>query len=172
MTNPPRDPRLQERDRPTEQDYAAFDLRNDKRARFIARRGRRPTESSGGLTQFFAGVAAFGIGTYMLFARVMVSAGISGVSYFGMGFGSGPHLGLTILPFVAGIIALFVQGGGVLGWGLMGGGLALLIVQIIASLQMHFMATPLPVVLLIVGLMASGIGLIARSLRGTPDPEE
>ena len=88
---------------------------------------------------------------------------------FGIGFGSGPHLGLTLLPFVAGIVVLFVQGSGILGWSLMGGGIALLILQIVASMQMHFLATPLPIVLLIVGLMASGVGLIARSLRGGDD---
>lgn len=169
MSSPPRDPRFKEREGTSTDDYADFDLRNDPHARLIARRGRRPTESSGALTQFFAGVAAFGIGTYMLFARVMVSAGITGASLFGVGFGTGPHVGMTLLPFVAGIIVLFVQGGGVLGWGLMAGGIALLILQIIASLQMHFMATPLPMLLVIVGLMAAGIGLIARSLRGSPN---
>lgn len=132
-------------------------------------RGRRAHDSSGSLTQFFAGAAAFCLGTYMLFARVMVTAGISGASMFGVGFGSGPHLGLTLLPFVAGIVVLFVQGNGILGWGLMASGIALLIVQIIMSLQLHFLATSLPMVLVIVGLMASGVGLIARSLRGQDD---
>ncbi len=169
MANPPHDPRFKDRTETPADRYAEFDLKNDPDARLIARRGRRAHDSSGGLTQFFAGVAAFGIGTYMLFARVMVSAGISGAGMFGVGFGSGPHLGLTLLPFIAGIIVLFVQGSGMLGWSLMGGGILLLIVQIIASMQMHFMATPLPIVLLIVGLMASGVGLIARSLRGGDD---
>ena len=166
MSLRPRDPRLKEREETSTDPYADFDLKGDPHARFIAARSRRAHESTGGLTQFFGGVAAFGIGTYMLFARVMVSAGISGAGMFGVGFGSGPHVGMTLLPFIAGIIVLFVQGSGVLGWGLMGGGIALLIVQIIASMQMHFLATSLPMVLLIVGLMASGIGLMARSLRG------
>ncbi len=169
MSSPPFDPRAKDRSETPADRYADFDLRNDPDARLIARRSRRAHDSSGGLTQFFAGVAAFGIGTYMLFARVMVSAGISGAGMFGIGFGSGPHLGLTLLPFVAGIVVLFVQGSGILGWSLMGGGIALLILQIVASMQMHFLATPLPIVLLIVGLMASGVGLIARSLRGGDD---
>ncbi len=171
MPIPPRDPRLKERpDLPTD-NYADFDLRNDPDARFIARRGRRPHDSTGGLTQFFGGVAAFGIGTYMLFARVMVSAGLTGAGMFGVGYGSGPHLGITLLPFVAGIVVLFVQGSGVLGWSLMGGGIALLVIQIIASMQLHFLATPLPTVLVIIALMASGIGLIARSLHGNPNDD-
>ena len=169
MPNSTQDQRVKERPTSPTNAYDEFNLDNDPDARFIARRGRRAQDSSGGLTQFFAGVAAFGLGTYMLFARVMVSAGITGAGMFGVGFGSGPHLGMTLLPFVAGIIVLFVQGSGKLGWGLMGGGVALLILQIISSMQMHFMATPLPMVHLIIGLMASGIGLIARSLRGSAD---
>lgn len=176
MSDPPRDrrPRLEERedgvaDSPFAESLGEFDLENDPRHRFIRRRARRAQDSKGGLTQFFGGAALFGLGTYMLFARVMVSAGISGVSAFGMGFGSGPHLGMTLLPFVAGIVLLFMKGSNTLGWGLMGGGLLLLIVQIIASLQIHFLATPLPIVLFIVALMAAGLGLIARSLRGGDD---
>ena len=166
MPDPRRDPRVKDRVDSESDPYADFDLKSDPDARLIARRGRRAHESSGGLTQFFSGVAAFGIGTYMLFARVMVTSGITGASMFGVGFGSGPHLGLTLLPFVAGIVVLFVRGNGVLGWSLMAGGLGLLIVQIVASLQMHFLATSLPMVLFIVALMAGGVGLIARSLRG------
>jgi hypothetical protein len=164
MSNPSREPHEQERD--SSDPFADFDMRADASARMSTRRGGRAHESSGGLTQFFLGAAAFCIGTYMLFARVMVTAGITGASMFGVGFGSGPHLGLTLLPFVAGIVVLFVRGNSVLGWSLMAGGLGLLIVQIVASLQMHFLATSLPMVLVIVGLMASGVGLIARSLRG------
>lgn len=164
----PRDPKLREREDSAfrSDPYADFDLKKDPRHRHIVQHGARPQDSENGVSQFFAGAGLFGLGTWMLFSRVMVSAGISGMGMFGMGFSGGPSIAGTLLPFVAGIIVLFVQGSGKLGWGLVAGGIGLLIVQIIASLHIHFTPTSLPMLLLIVGMMAAGVGLIARSLRG------
>ena len=164
----PEGPKLREReDAPFSADqYADFDLKNDPHRRFIARKGARPQDAENGLTQFFGGAALFGLGTWMLFSRVMVTMGISGASMFGMGFGGGPHIAGTLIPFVLGIVVLFVQGSGKLGWGLVGAGILALIVQIITNLTIHFTPTSLPMLLFIVGMMASGVGLIARSLRG------
>lgn len=164
-----RDPKVRERSNEPFNPAYDFDIKSDPRARFIDRRVR-PADSENGLLQFFGGLGLFAVGTWMLFDRVRVTMGVSGMGMFGMGFGGGPHIGPALLPFAAGIIVFFIQGSTKLGWGLVAGGIGFLIWEILTNLTMHFMPTTLPTVLFIVGLMAAGIGLIARSLRGT-DPK-
>lgn len=118
----------------------------------------------GGITHFVAGTGLSGLGLYLLFSRVVVSAGMWH-GYFGMHYGPGSSIGATVAPFVAGTALLFFDGKSKLGWGLVVASLGLLTLEVITSLQIHFMPTSLPVLLGILTMMGGGLGLIARSFR-------
>ena len=56
------------------------------------------------------------------------------------------------------------------GWVLTGAGTIIILAGIIANLRVYFGATSLFDTLMMLGLMAGGLGLIARSLRDVPPP--
>jgi hypothetical protein len=64
-----------------------------------------------------------------------------------------------------GIGVLFFNGRSILGWFLAAGSLLLILVGIIANLQLYFSPTSLTGTIIILGLLAGGIGLVARSLN-------
>lgn len=128
----------------------------------------RPGGSEGGLTHFLVGAVLFFGGLYLVFSRVVVHGGHFFGGYFGSAFGGGMvghggGIAVILLPFVAGIATLFVDVRSKLGWGLMALALALLTFNIVASLDIYFQPTSLPVFLAMFGLVAAGLGLVLRS---------
>ncbi|MCC6243892.1 MAG: hypothetical protein IT353_13700 [Gemmatimonadaceae bacterium] len=124
-------------------------------------RGAGGTE--GGLGQFFAGLAMVIAGGYLFLQRVSVSSGF-------WEFGGRSTFGLTLLPLLVGIGMLFFNGKSMLGRFLTGGGLLIIVVGIIANLRVYFGPTSLYDTLIMLGLIAGGIGLVARGLRDTSRP--
>jgi hypothetical protein len=124
--------------------------------------GRKPFSGAGGtpggVGEFIIGLLCLGIGIYLLFDRITVHT--SFWSYNGRS-----TFGLTLIPVLLGIGLLFFRGGSILGWLLFGGGLAAIVVGVIANMDVYFQSTSLWGTLIILGLPAAGIGLIARSLR-------
>jgi uncharacterized protein len=114
--------------------------------------------TAGGVGQFFLGLAMAIAGAYLITNQVTVSSGFWG--YFG------PHtFGLTLLPLAFGIGLLFFDGKSVLGWVLTLGGAVIIFVGILANLQIYFRPTSLYNTVLMLVLLAGGLGLVARSLR-------
>jgi hypothetical protein len=118
----------------------------------------------GGLGAFFLGAGLSGLGLYLLFSRVVVSAGIWH-GWFGSRLGPGTSIGAVVLLFMVGVGALFFDGKSRMGWVLLPVSLAVLALEVVTSLQIHFLPTSLPLLLLIVGVLAAGLGLLVRSLR-------
>ncbi len=114
--------------------------------------------TQGGLGQFFAGLAMVVAGGYLFLQRVSVSSGF-------WEFGGRSAFGLTLLPLLVGIGMLFFNGKSVVGRLLTAGGLLVIVVGIVANLRVYFGPASLYDTLLILGLLAGGIGLVARSLR-------
>lgn len=114
--------------------------------------------SEGGLGQFFVGLAMVIAGGYLFLQRVSVSSGY-------WDFGGRNAFGLSLIPLLVGIGMLFFNGKSVLGRVLTGGGFLIIVVGIIANMRVYFGPASLYDTLLILGLMAGGIGLVARSLR-------
>ena len=114
--------------------------------------------SEGGLGQFFVGLAMVIAGSYLFLQRVSVSSGY-------WDFGGRNAFGLSLIPLLVGIGMLFFNGKSVLGRLLTGGGFLIIVVGIIANMRVYFGPASLYDTLLILGLMAGGIGLVARSLR-------
>lgn len=115
----------------------------------------------GGLGPFFAGAAMVIAGGYLLLNQVTVISGFWTLWGFN-GFG------LSLVPLLAGIGFLFFNGKSPVGWFLTAAGTVIIVVGIIANLSIWFRPTSLFNTLLILGLLAGGIGLVARSLRPAP----
>lgn len=114
--------------------------------------------TSGGLGKFFLGAAMVVAGGYLLLTRVTVTSGM-------WMFGGYNAFGLSLIPLLAGIALLFFNGRSVIGWLLTGAGALIIVVGIIANLQIYFRPSSLFDTLIILGLLAGGIGLVAKSLR-------
>lgn len=128
-----------------------------------------PGGTPGGLTEFIGGGVLCAVSFWMLSSRVMVHGGRLFGGMIG-DFGGGGGFAALLIPFVAGVVLLFRDGASRWGWVLVGLGLALIALDVITSLQLTFMATPLPQFLLMVGSLAAGVGLILRSLRDHDAP--
>jgi hypothetical protein len=119
---------------------------------------RSPGGTSGGLVEFLGGVAMVVAGGYLLTTRVTVSSGywtLWGYDAFG----------LSMLPLLVGIGVLFFNARSVPGWFLLFVGAVIIVTGIVANLRIYFQPTSLFATLMILGLMAGGIGLVVRALR-------
>jgi hypothetical protein len=112
----------------------------------------------GGLGTFLAGSAMVVAGGYLLLTRVTVTSSLWEL----WGYNA---FGLSLVPLLVGIGLLFFDGRSLAGWLLTAAGALIILVGIIANLRVYFRATSLFDTLLILGLLAGGLGLVARSLR-------
>ena len=114
----------------------------------------------GGIGVFLAGFAMVVAGGYLLLARVTVGSGhwlLWGYSAFG----------LSMVPLLIGIGLLFFNGKSVAGWLLTGAGAIIIFAGIIANMHIYFAPTSLFDTLVMLVLLAGGIGLMARSFRAS-----
>ncbi|NWF99342.1 MAG: hypothetical protein HXY19_00120 [Thermoanaerobaculaceae bacterium] len=119
--------------------------------------------TSGGVGIFFGGLAMLVVGGYLLLQQVTVHSGFWG--WFG-----GRTFGLTLLPLVLGVGLLFFDGRSKAGWILTVGGFLIIVAGIVANLEIYFRPTNLFNTLLMLALLAGGMGLIVRSLRNSGQP--
>jgi hypothetical protein len=128
---------------------------------------RKPFEGAGGtpggVGEFFIGVLIASIGFYLLFSHVTVHS--SYWNFFGFGGGYGRSFGISLIPLLFGIGILFVNGKSVLGWFLSVGGLLFILAGILMNLDIHFAGTSLMNALIMLALIAAGLGLIVKGLR-------
>jgi hypothetical protein len=118
----------------------------------------------GGLVSFFAGVIMAACGSYLLTQRVTVSSG------FWTAFGS-HSFGLSLLPLLVGAGFLFFDGRSRAGWILTACGAAVVLAGILMNLRIYFEPTSLFDTLVMLVLLAGGLGLLARSLKPQPPPQ-
>jgi hypothetical protein len=118
----------------------------------------------GGVAPFAVGLLMAIGGGYLLTERITVSSGLW--SWFG------PHTsGLALLPLVVGAGMLFFDGKSAVGWILTAGGIVIVLLGVLANLRIYFEPTSLFDTLLMLVLLAGGVGLMARSLRARPPSE-
>jgi hypothetical protein len=124
----------------------------------------------GGIPTFFLGLALTVVGGYLILNQVQVT---SSFNFFGLwGWNRQAGFGLTMLPLLIGIGVLFFDGKSKLGWFLGVGGLLTILAAVLMSLSIHWAPTSLFNTLLMFGMFAGGLGLVARSLRAYPEPAE
>jgi len=119
---------------------------------------REPGGTPGGMGTFLFGIAMTIAGGYLLLQQVTVSGG----TWTMWGYNA---FGLSLVPLLVGIGFLFYDGRSVLGWFLAGAGALIIFLGIITHLNIFFRPTTLFDTLLMLGLLAGGLGLVARSVR-------
>jgi hypothetical protein len=128
--------------------------------RLMGRSGRNLRDvggTSGGLGTFLLGVVMASGGGYLFLEKVTVRTGYW--SLFGYN-----AFGLSLLPLLFGILLLFFNGKGILGWLLVLAGLAIIFFGVLMSMDIFFQPTSLFQTIMILILLVGGIGLVARSL--------
>ena len=112
----------------------------------------------GGIGEFLLGLGMSVAGAYLLTQRVTVSSG-----YWALwGYNA---FGLSLLPLLFGVGLLFFNGKSIAGWVLTFAGVVIILAGVIANLGVYFQPTSLFNTLVMLVLLAGGIGLVARSLR-------
>jgi hypothetical protein len=114
--------------------------------------------TDGGVLQFFAGVAMAVAGGYLLTQQVSVTSGF-------WGFFGDHTFGLSLLPLLVGVGLLFFDGRSVIGWLLTFAGAVIILAGILMNLRIYFERTSLFNTLVMLCLLAGGLGLVARSLK-------
>jgi hypothetical protein len=144
------------------QALAAAEL-EEARALIRSRKLRGAGGTPGGIGTFFFGLALAVVGGYLILNQVQVS---SSFNFFGLwGWNRQAGFGLTMLPLLIGIGVLFFDGSSKIGWILSVGGLLTILAAVLMSLSIHWAQTSLFNTILMFGMLAGGLGLIARSLR-------
>ena len=116
----------------------------------------------GGIGQFFIGLMCAVAGGWLLTNQVSVSSGGGWMIYGYNGFG------LSLIPFILGTGLIFFNGKSIMGWLLLAAGLVIVFVGILANINIYFRPTSLFNTLLMLALLAGGIGAMAAALRTTP----
>jgi hypothetical protein len=112
----------------------------------------------GGLGEFLAGLAMTVGGGYLLMNQVTVSSGLWQL----WGYNA---FGISLIPLLIGVGLLFFDGSSKLGWVLTVLGALVIVLGILTNLTIFFRPTSLFNTLIMLVLLAGGLGLIARSLR-------
>ena len=118
---------------------------------------KRPGGTSGGIVEFFVGLAMAISGAYMLISRVVVASGF-------WNWGGYNSFGLSLIPLIFGIAFVFFNGRSVIGWILIFVSIVFIGSGILMNLQIYFQPTSLFNTVIMLILFAGGIGLIARAV--------
>lgn len=118
--------------------------------------------TSGGIGQFFIGLMLAVAGGWLLTNQVTVTTG----GYWNLWGMNG--FGLSLIPFILGTGLIFFNGKSIVGWLLLAAGLVIVFVGILANLNIYFRPTSLFNTLLMLGLLAAGLGMMAAALRAKP----
>ena len=133
----------------------------------------KPGGTEGG-DAWFLGAAGFllaAVGLYFFFDSVNVHGGGAGlVSGFlggrggGMGLWHTTSMGVIFVPFFLGVAWLFYDADRKPAWILMWSGLAIVIIEILSRIRFEF-SMKTTHLLLILGMIAAGVGMMIRSFR-------
>ena len=112
----------------------------------------------GGIAEFFLGLAMVVAGAYLITNRLVVVSGfwsLGGYSAFG----------LSLIPLIIGIGLLFFNGKSIAGWLLSFISVVIIFTGVLLNLHIYFQATSLFSTIVMIVLLAGGIGLIFRAIK-------
>ena len=118
------------------------------------------TSSSNDLLLFFVGIILLGVGLFMLSKRVIVHSGWHIWRIGGFDVSSGT----VTIPLIIGIIWYFVNSKSIIPKIIITLSVIFIIVTIIMSVRINFMATSMFDYILIFGMAGAGAGLLLRTL--------
>lgn len=121
--------------------------------------------TTGGTTRFLLGIILFIVGMYLLLKNIYVqhSFGIGSNMYNFNGVGI--TSGMLLIPFIIGVGMLFYNYKNILGWVLALGAVVLIIVGVITSIRFTLAGMSAFDILLILIILAGGIGLFLSSFK-------
>jgi len=111
----------------------------------------------GGIGEFILGLVMAIAGAYLITNQVVVTSSFWSV----WGYSA---FGLSLVPLIFGIGILFFNGKSIIGWVLLLIGVVVIFAGIIVNLQIYFQRTSLFNTIVMLVLLAGGIGLIFRAL--------
>ncbi len=114
--------------------------------------------SDGGLILFLIGVVMAVAGGWLLTNQVVVTGGHWAI----WGYNS---FGLSLIPFIVGVIALFFDNRSPWGWLLLIAGVTIILAGVLVNMRIYFRPTSLFNTLTMLVLLFGGIGLLIRALR-------
>lgn len=120
-------------------------------------RSRGAGGTPGGVGEFFLGLIMVIAGGYLITSRVVVVSGVWSV----WGYNA---FGLSLVPLIFGIGILFFNGRSVAGWLLVFVGVVVIFTGILMNLDIYFQQTSLFNTIVMIVLLAGGVGLIFRAL--------
>lgn len=118
-------------------------------------RGAGGTE--GGIFEFLLGLGMSIAGAFLLTNQVVVTSGFW--TFWGYS-----AFGLTLVPLMFGIGILFFNGRSILGWLLLFGSMIMIFAGILVNLHIYFQPTSLFNTIIMLVLLAGGVGLIGRAI--------
>jgi hypothetical protein len=113
--------------------------------------------TTGGIGQFFLGLALVALGLYLFMSRVTVTTSLG--SLFG------GHAGLILLPLGLGVALLFLKARSIVGWVLTLSCFGLVFFDIVSNLTFLFLPTNIFRTIAMIAMMFVGLLMMARSLR-------
>lgn len=111
----------------------------------------------GGIGEFILGLVMVIAGGYLITNQVVVTSNFWTV----WGYNA---FGLSLIPLIFGIGILFFNGKSIIGWVLLLIGVVVIFTGILVNLQIYFQRTSLFNTIIMLVLLAGGIGLIFRAL--------
>ncbi len=123
--------------------------------------------SDGGTGSFVIGLIMMIGGAYLLLNSIIVrpNLGFGAVAFYAGGFPV--TSGFLMIPLVFGIGLIFYNAKSWLGWILAGVSIIAMIFGVIANMQLQFARLSVLDLIIIMTLLAGGLGLFLRSLRST-----
>jgi predicted membrane channel-forming protein YqfA (hemolysin III family) len=112
----------------------------------------------GGIGEFLVGLVMAVAGAYLLTSQVTVTSGLWAL----WGYDT---FGLSLVPLIAGVGIVFFNGRSLAGWILTLVGVVIILAGIIANLHIYFQPTSLFNTIVMLVLLAGGLGLVARSVQ-------
>ncbi len=124
-------------------------------------------KKNGSMIQLIAGLMLLIAGVYWLFQQVTVTSGF-GMRLWGMDVNGG----LIVVPFIIGMVWIFINPKSMGAKFLIGAGVLIIIASIIANTKFYFKSTNLYTYLIMLACISAGLGLTLRTLFGKPEEKE
>jgi len=127
--------------------------------------------TDGGIIPYFLGLGMMTGGGYLLLNNIVVAPPRFGFGQRLYDFGGFPITsGMIFIPFLFGVGLIFYQGRSWLGWGLAAGSILALCFGVIAQTQLIFTRLSAFDLIVILVLIAGGLGIFLRSLSAQKIP--
>lgn len=126
--------------------------------------GRRVSDDSKDLRNFFLGLLMLGGGLFMIFQNIVVTSSWGfGGHFLRIGSFDLPN-GMIMLPLIIGIFMLFMMNKKIFGWVVLSIGILIVLLSVLLTTHITWRRTSAYLFVIMFGLVAAGGGLLIRVL--------